>query len=129
MRTLTKQQKVENCLVAINMVHSMHDNRFMRDLGRFANRNLIEGGPSDPGAVGCLGAWCAQHPHFTRYGVYANPDDGSPLHVESLFDCDVGELLFGEGTMFVAMTEAEHNYTPKQACIKRLERALNRLYE
>lgn len=127
MHQLTVEQKVVNCHVAIKMVTKLHDHQFAPSLRQFANMQLIEGGPDDPDAVGCIGGWCAQHPEFAQHGVYADPLDGAPIHTGSLFPSEVSAMLFGVDDLFDQVQDHEVGLTMKQVALQRLHVALNAL--
>jgi hypothetical protein len=127
MLQLTQSQMLENCEVALAMVRRLADHQFSPRLLEAANWDLIAYGPLDDASVGALDGWCAQHPHFAQYGVYADPDDGLPKTAETLFPSDVAQMLFGDDTLFNPVGLHEQSAPMRQVCILRLQRAIERL--
>ena len=116
-RKLNKQ--IENCLVAIDMVHSLPPKAFVEDLREWTC-----------GSAACLGGWVAQHPHFQKQGVEPTLD-GRPER-QGKMTWELAAELFGHEDLFECRDnfiwgDKEGFLPEKKLILRRLKIALERL--
>lgn len=78
------------------------------------------------GSAACFGGLVARHPHFQKQGVYA-AESGAPNTNDTLFPCDVSELLFGNEQMF--RSNMESGLPDREVIFSRIETQLNNVLD
>lgn len=116
--------RIENTLVAIDMVNFLPDEAFVRRLEIWRNK-----GKRVPhcGTVACLGGWVAQHPYFRAKGVRADRG-GAPKLAGNPFSGarQVAMNLFGDSDLFAMRFDSNFKKTDKAVALERLQNVLNK---
>src|SRR5689334_9841737 len=143
MKWQSKQDQIENCLVAIDMVKQLKPNQLVADLSAWRSP---EGDVCKLGCGGqaCIGGWVAVHPFFRKKGVVARGEVDSEIKAEGqdspwygepttrarkeenrLVPDTIAEKLFGpEGSSVFDSRHYEEEGTERQVALSRLRKAL-----
>jgi hypothetical protein len=132
MKPLTKDQQIENLLVAQAMFQDIPAQRISLDWWSNAVLRTAVSEGKDPvhscGSTACFGGWVALHPHFQRQGVRGDNYCGSPEMAGVTYPEQVALHLFGNDMMFAERHWASGELTSdRQEVFARIKYALKQL--
>lgn len=140
MRQFTKDQRIKNLLVAIDMVEQLPAKAFVKHLLCWRdNDKWITLRVNEPpcGTQACFGGWIAQHPYFKKLGVKTIGENSEPSIAKPDADpMDVAELLFGDRNLFRSTFDGRRFYpsdcermSDKKKILARLKQTLEEQLE
>jgi hypothetical protein len=124
-QTLSRDQQIENCLVAQAMMSEIDDDAL--NLQDWSNDQMRKGGVHACGAAACFGGYIGRHRYFQEvYGVEINKHLDDFPTIKNLHNQDLGNYLFGAFGMFHPNSTG---ISDKKIVLRRLDKALQNLLE